>query len=178
MDTFSAALVVTGAAVARAAELEHRNVKLPERLNQPESRCLVIGQRVSANNVATIGCQPDCFGLGYQVADRQYQPVLTDDDTITYAFGTQNRCRERIFGNLGPHRYHRVEDRIQFETDVIGIRLQTFRKRPFFRVRHTQMPGLNFEYCLRELPDLNSASTVCMQNFTRLYRVSLYRVSL
>ncbi len=66
--------------------------------------------------------QPNRFGFGDEIADREYQSVI-DDDAVAGALGAQRVSAEGIGRDDGVQTNHRGEYAIQIKTVIAGARL-------------------------------------------------------
>src|ERR1700692_1712418 len=73
------------------AAFDGRGIEQPERVHQSETAGLVEGHWGGLDYLAVEAGQPDGFGLGDQVADRQHQLAFgaADHDTRAEAFGAE-----------------------------------------------------------------------------------------
>ena len=114
----------------RRAPRQRRELEGPERLHHAEARREVVSERMPRHDAAVQRRDPDRFGLGDEIADRQDQPVAADGDAAAHALGTEDRRREGILGNLRAHGHDRLERRVEVEPDILRIRLQLRGKSP------------------------------------------------
>ena len=119
----------------RAAALDRLHAKFAERLHQPESRRLVVGEHRAAHHRALRGREPDDACLGDEIADREDQAVL-DDDAVAGALGAEDRRGESVLRDLGPQQHHGVERAIEVEAPVLGPRPHLGRERPVLLLSH------------------------------------------
>ncbi len=109
---------------------ERRQAELAERLDQPESGDEIVGERMAGNDRAVVAGEPDGLGLGDEIADREHEAVVADDDAIARPLGAEDRRGEGVLRYLRAQRHHRIEHRVEVERDVGGLRLQISRKTP------------------------------------------------
>ena len=99
-------------------------VELAQRQYEPQARHLVVCKRMARNDVARMRRQPDRFRFGDQVADRQHEAIIIDDDAVAAPFGAEDRRGKRVFGNLGPNCDDRTQRRREVEWNLAAFRLQ------------------------------------------------------
>jgi hypothetical protein len=119
-----------------AAALEPRRPEAGQRLDQAETRRLVVQDRPAADDVTAIGREPDRRGFGDQVADGQDQAIGADHRAIAAALGAEDAGGECIVGDDGAHLHHRVERAGEVEPQFVQRRLQRFGRGPFLMFWH------------------------------------------
>ena len=95
----------------RRAARKRRCTEPAQGLHQTESADSVVRQGVARQDGTVVGRQPDRLRLGDQIADREHQAVVADDDCAAGSFGTENRCGERVLGDFRTQQDHRIEHR-------------------------------------------------------------------
>ncbi len=60
-----------------------------ERLHQAEAGLLVVAEHMTGRDAAVAEGQPDLLGLGDQIADRENDAVVADEDAVAGALGTE-----------------------------------------------------------------------------------------
>ena len=94
---------------------------LPSGSTSPRPCDRIVGERVAGHDGAGMRGEPDRFGFGDQVADRQHEAVVVDDDAVAGALGAEDRRGERVVrhfdaqsddrdaaqrrGRMGPRRF-------------------------------------------------------------------------
>ena len=68
--------------------------------------------------------EPDGFGFGNEIADREKQAVLANEHGIASPFGAEDRSRKGILGNLGTQGDDRPERLVQIEAQLLRARLK------------------------------------------------------
>jgi hypothetical protein len=84
--------------------------------------------------------QPHRLGLGDQIADGQYQPVV-DHDAVAGALGPQGFRAGGVGGDDRVQTDHRGQHAIEIETVVVGAGLIRRRHFPFSQRGHGDSPG-------------------------------------
>ena len=131
--------VLAHAAGTGAAALERAHAQLGERLHQSEAGGLVVGERKATRHRALVGSDPDGAGLGDEIADREHQAVIADDDAVAGALGAEDLRGEGIVGYFGPQTDDGFERAPEVEAPLLGPRPHLDRKGPFaLFARHTQ----------------------------------------
>src|SRR3989449_9073272 len=85
---------------------------------------------------ALVRVQPDGRRFGDQIADREHESIVANDDTVADPLGTEDPGGKGVLRNLGAHKHHRVERCLQVEAQLLCSGLHLGRKRPVAQVRH------------------------------------------
>ena len=101
--------------LARSSELERRTIERAQRLHQAEAGLAIDRERVSGGDAAFGVGEPDALGLHDQIADRQHQTALADDDAAARPLLAQRLGGESVLGNRRLHRDDRFERAIQID---------------------------------------------------------------
>src|SRR6185437_12592083 len=104
--------------------------------DEPESGHLIVSKRVTGNDRARMRRQPDRFGFGDQVTDRQHEAVVVDDDAIAGPFGPEDRCGERVLGDLDADGDDRIKCDGEVERNLAALRLQLGGEGPVGLIGH------------------------------------------
>jgi hypothetical protein len=99
--------------------------ELAERQDQAQARGEIVRERMTRNHRAVVGREPDRFGLGNEIPDRQHETVIADDDAVAESLGAENRRSERVVRHLGAkHDDQRIADaRSKRRPSGLGCRL-------------------------------------------------------
>ena len=84
---------------------------------------------------AIVEVQPDGFGLGDEITDREHQ-AFVDHDRIAGAFGAERLRAERVGGNDRVQAHDRGQGVIKIILVIFGARLEGERHFPFGQRRH------------------------------------------
>lgn len=87
--------------MAVASPIGRAGTSRAERLDEPEAGLLIEGEGVRRDDLAIPARQPDFFRLGDEIADRQHQAVVANDDAAALADGSKRRGGEGVLGNAG-----------------------------------------------------------------------------
>src|SRR6266702_3724224 len=100
---------------------------------------------------ALVRVQPDGRRFGDQIADREHESIVANDDTVADPLGTEDPGGKGVLRNLGAQKHHRVERCLQVEAQLLGSGLHLGRKRPVAQVRHGDFPR-NLAFILWQSP--------------------------
>src|SRR5437764_9036073 len=128
------------------AKLHRRHRKPPERLDQTESGLLVIGQHMPRDSPADARGEPDGLGLGDQIADRQDEAVLADQDAAAGPLGTQGPGGKSVFRDSGMKPQHGPERPVQVKGVIFRLWLEFGRYFPLDRSRHRRGSSVLISY--------------------------------
>ena len=143
--------IVADAAGSCSAPWKRRRGQLAERLHQSEAGRLIIGERMTRDRRTLVRVQPDGRRFGDQIADREHESIVANDDTVADPLGTQDPGGKGVLRNLGAQKHHRVERCLQVEAQLLGIGLHLGRKRPVAQVSHGDFPR-NLAFILWQSP--------------------------
>jgi hypothetical protein len=87
----------------RSPELDRWTIERAQRLHQAEAALTVDCERVPRSDAPIRVGEPDALGLHDQIADRQHNTALANDDAAAGPLFTQRLCSESVLGNRGLH---------------------------------------------------------------------------
>ena len=123
---------------AGIADRQRRQVETGQRLDQPETCRLVIGQHGAGHVAAVDQREPDRLRLGDEIADGQNQPVGTDQHAIAGALGAQRVGGEGIRRDDGAHAHHGGQRGFKIVGIVRGLGLRSRRYLPIAHRGHAK----------------------------------------
>ena len=97
-------------------------VEPTERLYQAKATFLIVGQHTAGDRDPVIAGDPNGLGFGDQIPDGQDQAVGVDQHPAAGPFGTEDGCRESVFGNMTAERHHGVQRGLQIKPEILRPR--------------------------------------------------------
>ena len=118
------------------AEIDRRRLQPSERLHETKAGFLVIGEDMPLHGAAALRGEPHRLSLGDQIADRQHQAILADQNPAAGAFGAECPGGKGVLRDGRAEAEDGAQRAVQIERAIRLLRLDLARYLPIYGSRH------------------------------------------